>query len=106
MVKEAAMAISSYSSIPNRVSYFLNLKGPSIAVDTACSSSTVAIHMACESLIKGECRIAIAGGVNLSIHPKKYLGLSLAKLTAGSLKSRSFGDGDGFIRGKVSELCF
>ena len=75
----------------------LDFQGPSMAIDTACSSALVAIHMACESLLKGECRLAIAGGVNLSIHPKKYLALSLAQIVGSHANSRSFGDGDGYI---------
>lgn len=59
-------------SVANRVSYFLNLNGPSYVIDTACSSSLAAIHFACESILRGECEMAIAGGVNLSLHPSKY----------------------------------
>jgi polyketide synthase PksL len=59
-------------SIANRVSYFLNLNGPSFVIDTACSSSLAAIHQACESIQQGECKMAIAGGVNLTLHPCKY----------------------------------
>ena len=59
-------------SIANRVSYFLNLNGPSFVIDTACSSSLAAIHQACESIQQGECKLAIAGGVNLTLHPCKY----------------------------------
>ncbi|MCB1034666.1 MAG: polyketide synthase dehydratase domain-containing protein, partial [Acidobacteria bacterium] len=58
-------------AVANRVSYYLNLSGPSLAIDTACSSSLTALHMACEALRKGECRAAIAGGVNLDLHPSK-----------------------------------
>ena len=65
--------LGSPSSIANRVSYFFNFNGPSMAVDTMCSSSLTAIHLACESLKRGECQLAIAGGVNISIHPNKYL---------------------------------
>jgi polyketide synthase PksN len=97
IVREAAISTSSYSSIANRVSHYFNLQGPSIAIDTMCSSSAIAIHMACESLIKGDCQLAIAGGVNLSIHPKKYLGLSLTGMLGSHSNSRSFGDGDGFL---------
>jgi amino acid adenylation domain-containing protein len=61
----------SFSSIANRVSYALNLTGPSMAVDTMCSSSLTAIHLACDSLRSGSCETAIAGGVNLSLHPSK-----------------------------------
>jgi acyl transferase domain-containing protein len=97
LIRESAIALSSYYSIANRVSYFFDFQGPSMAIDTACSSALVAIHMACESLLKGECRLAIAGGVNLSIHPKKYLALSLAQIVGSHANSRSFGDGDGYI---------
>ncbi|MDN3720402.1 beta-ketoacyl synthase N-terminal-like domain-containing protein [Roseibium salinum] len=56
----------SPASIANRVSYFLNFHGPSIAVDSMCSSSLTAIHLACESLRTGDCSVALAGGVNLT----------------------------------------
>ena len=94
---ESTVYGSFHSSIANRVSHFFNLQGPSIAIDTMCSSSAIAIHLACESLIRGECRMAVAGGVNLTIHPKKYLGLSLTKMIGSSRDSRSFGNGDGFL---------
>ncbi len=94
---QSMISVSSYSSIANRVSYYFNLQGPSMAIDTACSSSAIAIHAACESLIKGECQLAIAGGVNLSIHPNKYLGLSQMQIIGSHPNSRSFGIGDGFL---------
>jgi thioesterase domain-containing protein/3-oxoacyl-(acyl-carrier-protein) synthase/acyl carrier protein len=97
IVKEAATAISSYGSIANRVSHFFNLFGPSVAIDTMCSSAAMAIHLACESLHKKECEMAIAGGVNLSLHPKKYLGLSLTKIIGSDFNRRSFGAGDGLF---------
>ncbi|MGZ9709227.1 amino acid adenylation domain-containing protein [Glaciimonas sp. GNP009] len=97
LVRESLVAMSSHSSIANRVSYFFNFQGPSIAIDTMCSSALVAIHMACESLFKGECKVAVAGGVNLSIHPKKYIGLSAGKMLGSHLDSTSFGDGDGYL---------
>ncbi len=57
------------SSIANRVSYFCNFHGPSVALDTMCSSSLTAIHIACQSIRGGGCELAVAGGVNVSVHP-------------------------------------
>lgn len=57
--------------IATRISYNLNLKGPSISISTACSTSLVAIHLACRSLLTGECNIALAGGISLLLPHKK-----------------------------------
>lgn len=60
--------------LSTRVSYELDLKGPSINVQTACSTSLVAIHLACQSLVNGECDLALAGGVNIILpHRRGYL---------------------------------
>src|SRR5262249_31058676 len=67
---------SSYFLLANRVSHFFDLRGPSLAIDAACASSTVAIHMACQSLRASECAMALAGGVNLTLHPTKFEGLA------------------------------
>ncbi|MCP4700191.1 MAG: AMP-binding protein [Gammaproteobacteria bacterium] len=95
--KESAVSLSGIGAIANRVSYFFNFQGPSMAVNTMCSSAAVSIHNACESLIKGECKMAVAGGVNLPLHPGKYIGLSQTQMLASHADSRSFGDGDGFF---------
>ncbi len=88
-------------SIANRVSYFFDFKGPSLPVDTACSSSLVAVHMACESLRRGECQVAVAGGVNLYLHPSKYLSLCQRGMLARGGKTHSYGTGDdGFVPGE------
>ncbi|WP_144408729.1 SDR family NAD(P)-dependent oxidoreductase [Chromobacterium vaccinii] len=59
-------------SIANRVSYWMNLNGPSLSVDTACSSSLTALHLACEAIRNGDCASAIVGGVNLDAHQHKF----------------------------------
>ena len=56
--------------LTTRVSYKLNLRGPSIDIQTACSTSLVAVHVACQNLLSGECNIALAGGVTV-INPQK-----------------------------------
>jgi surfactin synthase thioesterase subunit/3-oxoacyl-(acyl-carrier-protein) synthase/acyl carrier protein len=92
---------SSYASIANRVSYYLNLHGPSIALDTMCSSSFTAIHLACESIRNNNCEMAIAGGINLSIHPNKYLLLSRNHFLSSDGRCHSFGaNGDGYVPGE------
>ncbi|MGN8844968.1 SDR family NAD(P)-dependent oxidoreductase [Niallia sp. HCP3S3_B10] len=92
---------SQIYSVANRVSYLLNLKGPSLSVDTACSSSLYAIHLGCESILREECDMAIAGGVNLTLHPSKYITLDSAKFLASDGHCRSFGEGgDGYVPGE------
>ncbi|QIC04833.1 SDR family NAD(P)-dependent oxidoreductase [Brevibacillus sp. 7WMA2] len=89
------------SSIANRVSYYCNFTGPSMAVDTMCSSSITAIHLACHSLQRGECEVAVAGGVNVSVHPNKYLFLSQGKFASSKGRCESFGQGgDGYVPGE------
>ena len=89
------------SSIANRVSYTFNFQGPSMAVDTMCSSSLTAIHLACQCIERGECETAIAGGVNVSIHPNKYLFLSQGKFVSSKGRCESFGKGgDGYVPGE------
>ncbi|MDA0671956.1 MAG: beta-ketoacyl synthase N-terminal-like domain-containing protein, partial [Bacteroidetes bacterium] len=88
------LALSSgYGSIANRVSYFLDLQGPSLAVDTLCSSSLTAIHLALNSLNQRECDMAIAGGVSLIEHPNRYILHAQMNMTSHDGRCRSFGDG-------------
>ncbi|PYS28404.1 MAG: hypothetical protein DMG11_12775, partial [Acidobacteria bacterium] len=91
----------SVASIANRVSYALNLHGPSVTLDTMCSSSLTAIHFACQDLKHGRTSLAIAGGVNVSIHPNKYLVLSAGQFISSDGHCQSFGEGgDGYIPGE------
>jgi acyl transferase domain-containing protein len=85
-------------AIANRVSYTWDLRGPSMTLDTACSSSLYALHLACESLRRGECSLAIAGGVNLSLHPSKYQMLAQYQFLSSDGRCRAFGEGgDGYV---------
>ncbi|MCB2360150.1 SDR family NAD(P)-dependent oxidoreductase [Clostridium estertheticum] len=91
----------NYAPIANRVSYFCNFNGPSMAVDTVCSSSLTAVHLAMESIKRGECQVAIAGGVNLSLHPNKYITYGLANMHSSDGYCHTFGkDGDGYVSGE------
>ncbi|WP_217559260.1 beta-ketoacyl synthase N-terminal-like domain-containing protein, partial [Paenibacillus sp. GbtcB18] len=86
------------ASIPNRVSYFCNFHGPSMAIDTVCSSSLTSVHLAVESLKNGECEVALAGGVNVSLHPDKYISYGLIGMHSSDGHCRSFGEGgDGYV---------
>ena len=92
---------TSFSSLANRVSYFFNFQGPSMPIDTMCSSSLTAIHEACEHLRRGECDMALAGGVNLYLHPANFVALSQAQMLSQDNHTRSFGKGgNGFVPGE------
>ena len=92
---------ATYGSIANRVSYMFDIHGPSMAIDTLCSSSLTALHLASESIRHGECEAAIAGGVNLSIHPTKYIQQAQIRMLSTDGRCRSFGeDGDGLVPGE------
>jgi acyl transferase domain-containing protein/acyl carrier protein/SAM-dependent methyltransferase len=92
---------ANHWSIANRISYLFDFTGPSLAVDTACSASLAAIHLACESLRRGECSAAIAGGVSLILHPQQPLELSRAGMLSKGSRNSAFGEaGDGFVQGE------
>ena len=91
----------SLASIANRLSYVLNAHGPSMTLDTMCSSSLTAIHLACQDLRLGRTDMALAGGVNLSLHPGKYGMLSAGQFISSDGHCQSFGEGgDGYIPGE------
>ncbi len=84
-----------------RLSYLLGLEGPSIALDTACSSSLVSIHLACKSLRTGECRMALAGGVNLMLSSEGPIVLSRMRALAADGRCKTFNaSADGYGRGE------
>ncbi len=88
-------------SVANRISYFFDLVGPSMAIDTACSSSLTALHLACQSIRDGESQFAIVGGVNLSLTASKYLFLSRNRFLSTDGRCRAYGaGGDGYVPGE------
>lgn len=92
---------SLYWRIPNRVSYFMDFNGPSIALDSACSSSLSALHQACQAIKGGDCSMAIAGGINLNLHPSKYIYLSEGRFLSVDGQCKSFAEGgNGYVPGE------
>ncbi|MBT2897407.1 type I polyketide synthase [Streptomyces sp. McG3] len=104
----AAEAIHAHSAIgwdnsviPSRIAYALGLRGPAMGVATASSSSLVAVHLAVQSLRSGESDFALAGGVNLMLHPNTSVALTKLGTQSPAGLSRAFdGDGDGYARGE------
>jgi acyl transferase domain-containing protein/acyl carrier protein len=87
------------SILANRLSYVLNLQGPSLAVDTACSSSLVALYLACQSLRQDECQIALAGGINLMLTPEMHVMGAQSLLLSPEGRCKTFDrSADGFVR--------
>ncbi|OGM43333.1 hypothetical protein ABOM_008737 [Aspergillus bombycis] len=87
--------------IPGRINYFFKFSGPSYAVDTACSSSLAAIHVACNSLWRGDIDTAIAGGTNILTNPDFTAGLDRGHFLSRTGNCKTFDDeADGYCRGE------
>ena len=92
---------NALSIAANRISYTFDLRGPSLAVDTACSSSLMAVHLACQSLRRGETDFALAGGVNVLMRPDVSVAFAQAGLMAADGRCKAFDDSaDGYVRGE------
>ena len=97
---------SATSIAANRVSYALDLRGPSVVIDTACSSSLVATHLGAKALIAGDIDMALCGGVNIMIQPNQYVALSRIGMVSPDGRCKAFdasangygrGEGGGFV---------
>ncbi|MGE3911971.1 MAG: beta-ketoacyl synthase N-terminal-like domain-containing protein, partial [Chloroflexota bacterium] len=110
LIAQDPTALDSYLATGNghsvasgRLSYLLGLNGPSLSVDTSCSASLVAVHLAIQSLRNRECRMALAGGVNVILTPETTMGMSRARMMAADGRCKAFdAAADGFVR---SEGC-
>ncbi|MDD5754629.1 MAG: beta-ketoacyl synthase N-terminal-like domain-containing protein, partial [Methylococcales bacterium] len=92
---------NSLNVAAGRLSYTLGFTGPSIAIDTACSSSLTAVHLACQSLKQRECRLALAGGVNLMLLAQNFVALSQAGMLSSDGQCKTFdASANGYVRGE------
>ncbi|GHF69471.1 hypothetical protein GCM10010218_58650 [Streptomyces mashuensis] len=93
------------SMIANRLSYALGLRGPSLTVDSGQSSSLVGVHLACESLRRGESTVALAGGVNLNLTPEGTIGTSKFGAMSPDGRCHTFDErANGYVRGEGGAL--
>ncbi len=92
---------SSLCIAANRLSYLLNLRGPSLVVESACSSSLVATHLACRSLQTGESNLCVVGAVSLMMSPAQTITFSQARMMAPDGRCKTFdASADGYVRGE------
>jgi acyl transferase domain-containing protein/SAM-dependent methyltransferase/aryl carrier-like protein len=91
----------AHSAASGRLAYVLGTQGPAVSLDTACSSSLMAVHLAVQSLRRGECRLALAGGVNAILLPTFMVGFSKSQMMAADGRCKVFdARADGFVRGE------
>ncbi|MGO4778681.1 polyketide synthase, partial [Lysobacter sp. 2RAB21] len=94
---------TSHAILVNRVSFLLNLHGPSAPLDTACSSSLIALHRAIESIHTGSCDMAIVGGVQVMLTPAGHISFGAAGMLADDGKCKTFDSrANGYVRGEGS----
>ena len=94
---------TSHAILVNRVSFLLNLHGPSAPLDTACSSSLIALHRAIESIHTGSCDMAIVGGVQVMLTAAGHISFGAAGMLADDGKCKTFDSrANGYVRGEGS----
>ncbi|HEX9984336.1 MAG TPA: SDR family NAD(P)-dependent oxidoreductase [Thermoanaerobaculia bacterium] len=98
---------NSHAVTANRISFLLNLRGPSAPIDTACSSSLVALHRAIESIHTGSSDMAIVGGVQVMLSPAAYISFSMAGMLSPDGKCKTFDkSANGYVRGEGCGAIF
>lgn len=91
----------SFTLLSNRISYALNLQGPSMTIDTACSSSLVAFHQGTRAIVGGECDLALVGGVNAMLQPETFISMCKGRFLSVDGRSKAFdASADGYGRGE------
>ncbi len=114
MMKENGVGMEAHIStgishciLANRISYLLNISGPSEPVDTACSSSLIAIHRAVESIRNGDCDMALAGGVNVMLSPMLFIAFGKAGMLSKDGRCKTFDKrANGYVRGEGAGAVF
>jgi acyl transferase domain-containing protein/NADPH:quinone reductase-like Zn-dependent oxidoreductase/SAM-dependent methyltransferase/acyl carrier protein len=109
---QAPQTINAYTNagiaatnIANRISYFFDFHGPSMAIDTACSSALVAFHEACQHLRLNGSRVALVGGVHILINPLLYVGFAKAGMLSLTGRCQAFSaEADGYVRAEGGGL--
>jgi acyl transferase domain-containing protein len=92
---------TSFGITANRLSYLLDLRGPSLVIDTACSSSLIAVNFGCQSLQNRESNLCLVGGVNLILTPEPTIVFSQARMMAADGRCKTFdASADGYVRGE------
>lgn len=90
---------STLSIASNRISYVFDLRGPSLSIDTACSSALTACHVACQSLGRGDCSMAVVAGVNALLHQGNFVAFSRMSMLSPDGRCKAFdASANGFVR--------
>src|SRR5690242_8835410 len=98
-IESQSATASTLTMLSNRLSYFYDLRGPSVSMDTACSSSLVALHHACQSLWSGESEAALVGGANAILLPETQITMAKGRFLSPRGRCHAFSDqADGYVR--------
>jgi acyl transferase domain-containing protein/acyl-CoA thioesterase FadM/acyl carrier protein len=104
-IESQSATASTLTMLSNRLSYFYDLRGPSVSMDTACSSSLVALHHACQSLWSGESEAALVGGVNAILLPETQITMARGRFLSPRGRCHAFSDqADGYVRSEGAAM--